>query len=552
MNKFLAIVLILILISCKNEPNKGFTTLAGKDICIDFTNKVEKTLQFNIFSYCNFYNGGGVGIGDINNDGLQDVFLTSNMGENKLYLNLGEFQFKDVTTSYGLSGTVRWSTGVTFVDINADGFLDIYVCNAGFMDGTDQKNELWINQGSQSFVESAASYGLDENGYTTHAAFFDYDRDLDIYLLNNSFITVYTFNYANNRLLRAKDRPVKDFLKGGGDKLLRNDNGKFIDVSEAAGIYGSLIGFGLGVSVSDVNGDHYLDIYVSNDFYEKDYLYMNNQDGTFSDQLEDRIDQISMSSMGSDIGDLNNDGAPEIFTTDMLPSDDTRLKTITTFDNYDTNLLKVQSGFYHQYMKNALHLNDGQGNFSEIANFAGVSATDWSWGALMFDYDNDGLLDIFVSNGIYKDVINQDFIDFFADELIQKMVMTGKKEEVASIVEKMPSVPIRNCLFNNRGSMQFEEVAGKVGMNEPTFSNGSAYGDLDNDGDLDLIFNNVNQPVSIFRNEIGGNSLTISLIGSNTSKNTFAVGAKVSVFIKDTMMSKELYSRTRISDLCRL
>jgi len=313
--------------SCKKDQHEKaiFELIDAADSGVDFENKVVNRDDFNIFTYRNFYNGGGVSVGDINNDGLADIYFTANMGDNKLYLNKGNFKFEDITEKAGVAESMKWSTGVVMVDINADGLLDIYVCNAGYQKGVSQENALYINNGDLTFTESAAQYGLNEDGYTTHAAFFDYDLDgdLDAFILNNSFIPVNTLNYANNRDLRAKDWPVKDFLKkGGGDKLLRNDNGKFVDVSEEAGIYGSLIGFGLGVTVGDINGDQYPDLYICNDFYEKDYLYINNKNGTFSEELEKRVKHTSLASMGADMADINNDGYPELFVTDMLPRDE--------------------------------------------------------------------------------------------------------------------------------------------------------------------------------------------------------------------------------------
>lgn len=525
----------LIFAACNSERKTDtlFEKISSKQSGIQFINKVENSEEFNIFNYRNFYNGGGVAIGDLNNDGLPDVYLTSNLDKNKLYLNRGDFQFEDITQKANVGGTKGWSTGVVMVDINADGLLDIYVCNAGYLEGSDQENELFINNGDLTFSEKAADYGLNENGYTTHAAFFDYDLDgdLDCYILNNSFMPVNTLNYSNKRELYASDWLVKDFLKGGGDKLLRNDNGKFIDVTRSAGIYGSLIGFGLGITVGDVNGDNLPDMYVSNDFFERDYLYVNQGDGTFSEEIEKWIQHLSHASMGADMADINNDGFPEIFVTEMLPSDEYRLKKNTQFEDYKIYQIKEQD-FYHQFMQNTLQLNNHDQTFSEIAFFSGVAASDWSWGALLFDADNDGLRDIYVCNGIYQDVTDQDFINFFADQIVQKMVLTGKKEEFNKVVEKMPSNPIPNKAFRNRGDLTFEDIGQQWGFEETTFSNGAAYGDLDNDGDLDLIVNNVNQEALVYRNNenilLSNHYLALQLKGYE--QNTFAIGAKAFVF----------------------
>ena len=541
---FLVSLVGIIFSACQSKPS---TALFEKmdNTGIQFTNTVVDDKENNVFKYRNFYNGAGVGIGDINNDGLPDVFFTANQGANKLFLNKGDFKFEDISTKAGFIDKKQWSTGVTMVDINHDGWLDIYVCNAGnMMYPALRKNQLFINNHDLTFTESAAAYGLDNDGYTTHASFFDYDMDgdLDCFMVNNSPIPVNTLNYGNARDIRAENSNVADFLKGGGDHLYRNDNGHFVEVSKEAGIHGSLISFGLGVTVGDVNGDGWPDVYVSNDFFERDYLYINQKNGSFKDELEKYMEHNSIASMGTDMADINNDGYPDIFTTEMLPDDEQRLKTTTSFDNIDIYRLKVASGFYHQFMHNALQLNNKNGKFKEVAHYAGVQASDWSWGEMIFDADNDGYNDIYVSNGIYRDLTNQDFIDFFANNMIQKMVLTGKKEEISSIISKMSSQPIANKMFHNNGDLSFKELAKDWGLAIPSFSNGAAYGDLNNDGALDMVVNNNNMPAFIFKNNsrtVNKNHyLSIQLQG--LAQNTHAIGAKINLYVQGQILSKEL------------
>ncbi|HYF32239.1 MAG TPA: VCBS repeat-containing protein [Chitinophagaceae bacterium] len=542
--KFFFFSLLLLATACRQEKQQAPLFELMEQTGIDFANSIQNTEDFNIFSYRNFYNGGGVAIGDINNDGLSDVLFTANMGPNKLYLNKGNWQFEDISANAGFIQQNKWSTGVVMVDINNDGWLDIYVCNAGYEKGKLPQNQLYINNGKLGFTEAAEQYGLtNTGGYCTHAAFLDYDLDgdLDCFIVNNSFIPVNTLNYANKRMLRAKDWPVADFLKGGGDKLLRNDNGRFVDVSESAGIYGSLISFGLGVTVGDVNGDHYPDVYVSNDFFERDYLYINQRNGTFKDELEQRTQHTSFASMGADMADVNNDGHPDIFVTDMLPDDEYRLKTTSSFENIDVYRLKERSGFYHQFTQNTLQLNNSNGKFKDVAFYSGVAASDWSWGALMFDADNDGLTDIYVCNGIYHDVTDQDFIDFF-DQVNQRMAFSGRKEDVEKVMAQMPSNPIPNKAFRNKGDLKFSDEGRAWGLAHPSFSNGSAYGDLDNDGDLDLVVNNVQQKAFVYRNNSRQQNTNnyIGLQLKTKGPNGFAIGSKVKIFAGDQVITREI------------
>jgi enediyne biosynthesis protein E4 len=528
--KVSGLVFFMLFIGCSKqipiEDAPLFIEIPSESSGVNFINKLTFDQRFNIYTYRNFYNGGGVALGDINNDGLIDIYFTANQGQNKLYLNKGNFQFEDITERAGVSGTRAWSTGVSMVDINGDGWLDIYVCNSGDVEGDNKENELFINNGDLTFTERAKEYGLDDAGFTTHAVFFDYDGDgdLDLYILNNSYQAIGSFN------LRKNERPRRDSL--GGDKLLRNDNGYFTDVSVEAGIYGSIIGFGLGVTIGDVNKDGRPDIYVSNDFFERDYLYINNGNGTFTESLTDQMKSISAASMGADLADINNDGWPDIFVTDMLPADYARFKTVTTFENWDRYQYVVQNDYYHQFIRNTLQVNNGDGTFSELGRLANVEATDWSWGALMFDMDNDGLKDIFVANGIYQDLTDQDYLQYISNEEVFRSVVIDKQVNYQKLVELIPSNPISNFAFHNQGDFRFQNKAELWGLGNPGFSNGAAYGDLDNDGHLDLVINNVNGLASIYRNQTNqvnpyNRYLKFELIGAG--KNTSAWGASITV-----------------------
>ena len=546
-------LLMVVFYSCSTDKNNNlstndtetlFTLLDAKETGIDFFNKVKNQKNFNIFKYRNFYNGGGVAIGDINNDGLADIYLTGNMVANKLYLNKGNLTFEDISVSAGIEGNKPWSTGVVMVDINQDGLLDIYVSNAGNLKGNNHDNDLYINNGDLTFTEKASDFNLAKTGFSTHASFFDYDKDgdLDAYILNNSNIPVSSLGYAEQRDKRAQDwENVPQIFRGVGDMLLRNDNGKFVDVSEEAGIYGSLIGFGLGVMVTDINGDFYPDIYVSNDFYERDYLYLNNQDGTFKEDITNWTSHLSLSAMGVDIADINNDGNADIFITDMLPEADQRVKSVMEFEGYNVFKLKQSKDFSQQYIQNTLQLNNGNSTFSEVAYFSGVAKTDWSWAGLLFDMDNDGNRDIFITNGINHDLTDLDFVNFFANEIIQKMALTGRKQAIDSIINKMPVKPQPNYAYKNNGDITFDNANKEWGFETPSLSNGVAYGDLDNDGDLDMVINNVNMLPFVYRNNsdslTNNNYLKIKLEGNQVNK--FGIGSTVKIFHNNKIYVQE-------------
>ena len=528
----LCCMVMMLVSSCEEKTNTLFKIQDNRYIGMAFENTLEFSNEFNVYTYRNFYNGGGVAIGDINNDGWADVYLTANQKPNQLFLNKGDFTFENISESAGIGGNRAWSTGVTMVDINADGYLDIYVCNSGDVSGDSKQNELFINQKDNTFKEEAAAYGLADKGFSTHASFFDYDKDgdLDVYLLNNSYQAIGSFD------LRRNERPKRDVL--GGDKLLENQDGIFVDVSEKAGIYGSVIGFGLGVTVGDVNNDGWEDIYVSNDFFERDYLYINNSDGSFKETLTASINSISGASMGADMADINNDQKADIFVTEMLPSNYERLKSVTTFENLDKYTYNVKNGYYHQYTRNTLQLNNGDNTFSEIGRLAGVEASDWSWGALFFDMDNDGLKDLFIANGIYRDLTDQDYLQYVSSDEVINSIVTNNQVDYARLIDIIPSNPIENQAYKNLGDLKFNRDAA-LGLETKGFSNGAAYGDLDNDGDLDLVVNNVNMPLFVYKNtsenKTNNNFIQFNLKG--TGKNTFAVGTLIEVSQGDNTYS---------------
>lgn len=515
------------LLSCRNSQQKLFTKQPSDQTGVSFSNDLTFHQDFNIYRFLGFYSGGGVAIGDVNNDGLVDLFFTANMKKNHLYLNKGDFKFVDVTEKAGVGGTHAWSTGVSMADVNGDGLLDIYVCNSGIAKGDDRRNEFYINNGDTTFTEKAASYGIADSALSIHGSFFDYDRDgdLDLYLVNYSNRAIGSFN------LQTADRNKKSALSG--DKLYRNDGDHFTDVSAQAGIYSSAMGYGLGVSVGDLNRDGWPDMYVSNDFFEHDYLYLNNHDGTFREVLKDQTKSTSAAAMGGDVADLNGDGYPEIFVTDMLPREEKRLKRVTTFDSWDRYQEYIRDGLHHQFTRNTLQLNNGNGTFSEVGRYAGVDATDWSWGANLFDMDLDGRRDIFVANGMYQDITDLDYLQKASRQDMVREVVRDSTVDFKKLIDMIPSNPIQNYAFANQGEMRFVDSTAQWGLDQPSFSNGSAYGDLDNDGDPDLVINDLNDQPSIYKNNATDlypqkHWLRINLKGK--SPNTEAIGSEVTIW----------------------
>ena len=532
----LCLLTIFLLLSCQREE-KQFTMLSHKRTGITFRNPIKEFPDFNSMGYNYMFNGAGVAAGDINNDNLVDLFFTGNFVGNRLYLNKGNFRFEDITEKAGISAAESWSNGVSMADVNGDGYLDIYVANSTDKRQRFRKNFLFMNNGDLTFTERAEEYGVADHAYTTHSAFLDYDKDgdLDLFSLNHSVDKFAMFNENFIGLRNSRDPWF-------GQKLFRNDGSSFTEVTTSAGIFNSALNFGLGVAIADFNGDHWPDIYVCNDYYEKDYFYINQQDGTFRESMEEYFRYISLSSMGCDAADINNDGYIDLFTLDMLPEDHYEQKLVEGPDNYERLSIREEVGFYYQTTRNMLQLNSGGTHFTEIGQYAGPFATNWSWSPLLCDFDQDGFKDLFISNGYGKNVTHMDILDMNVEETLKRR--EGKPAmDMMDFLAMIPETVLSNYIFKNQGDLTFTNEGEAWGFTHPTLSNGATYADLDNDGDMDLVISNVNDYAHVYRNNAerlnDNHFLKIRLEGSG--KNTRGIGARIDVHCGDKVFTQEAY-----------
>ena len=534
-NKLLYILVLVCALGCKQNKGELFVKRSANDTGITFENTLTETKDLSILDYLYFYNGGGIAIGDINNDSLPDIYFSGNQVKNKLYLNKGNLQFEDITENAGVAGNSSWNTGAIMGDVNGDGLLDIYVCAVVGLNGFNGYNELFINQGDATFKESAADYGLDFESYSSSAAFLDYDLDgdLDIYLLNHAIHTQDSYGNAQIRHKRIYET---------GDKLLRNDNGAFTDVSEEAGIYGGVNGYGLGIAVSDFNQDGHPDLYIGNDFHEDDYYYLNNGDGTFKESIKKAFGHTTRFSMGSDVADINHDGLPDLISLDMLGKDEIVLKSSEGDDDIQIQKLKTETfGYHNQYTRNMLSVNQPNGKFLETALQSGVAATDWSWSALFGDYNQDGEQDLYISNGIPKRPNDLDYINYISNENIRSKINNTNLVDQKAL-KMMPSGFIGNMIFKGSNNLQFIDES-KTWISQDTIISGAtAYSDLDNDGDLDLVTNNLYSPAEIQENTTNNKANWLKIKLNYREKNKFGIGTKVFSYANGIQQFKEMYT----------
>lgn len=532
------------LVSCAKEKSDAetlFRLVEPDSSGLAFTNQIQETIEANILTYQYFYNGGGVAVGDVNNDGLEDLYFTSNQGSNKLYLNLGNMKFRDITLATGTGGRENaWATGAVMVDINADGLQDIYVCYSGDLAKNQRRNQLFVNQGLDAqgipfYKEQAAEFGLDDHAFSTSAYFadLDLDGDLDMLLLNHNPLL---FNNLNANAF-SKMRSTKDSLSSS--KVFQNENGRFRDVSTEVGLETGALSYGLGAVIGDFNEDGWPDIYIGNDYSAPDYYYVNQGDGTFVNQLQEAMGHTSLYSMGVDAADINRDGNLDLISLDMLPEDNKRQKLLHSPENYEHYELFLEVGLHHQLMRNMLQVNNGDGTFSEVGQVAGVSTTDWSWTPLFADFDNDGYTDLFVSNGFLKDFTNLDFINYRQE--VMRDESKPKQQQVLDLINAMPATKVSNYGFKNINGIKFSNFSAEWGMDKPSNSNGAVYADLDQDGDLDLILNNLNEPAQVYKNQTveqsRGQFLQVELIGD--TQNPKGIGAKVRLFSGETVQYQQ-------------
>ena len=532
-NIVIGVAALCILFACGKK--QAFERLEGEKLGLNFSNDIEETDGFNIIDYLYFFNGGGVAIGDINNDNLPDVYLSGNQVKNKLYLNKGNLEFQDITESAGVAGESSWNTGVTMADINGDGFLDIYVCAVVGLKGLRGHNELFINNGDGTFSEKSVEYGLDFDSFSSAATFFDYDLDgdLDCFLLNHAIHTQESFGKAELRNERNYET---------GDKLLRNDNGNFVDVSDSSGIFGGINGYGLGIAIADFNKDNFPDIYVGNDFHEDDYYYLNNGDGTFTDNLRNAVTQTTRFSMGNDVADINHDGLPDLLSLDMLPNDEKVLKRSDGDERLEILKLRTEKyGYYYQFSRNMLQINNGDGTYSETALLNGVAATDWSWSALFADYDQDSHQDLFIANGIPRRPNDLDYIKFVSSDQIKGTIDNSKLVDQQAL-ELMPSGELPNMIFQGDGTGAFDDKTGDWIDNKLSFSTAATFGDLDLDGDLDIVVNNINASPFIYINQSTSKGNYLKIYCKGEKQNTIGLGTKVYAYSNGVLQYQELFT----------